>query len=138
VSERKSGFLTPEDVCELASLPGATIGSHSVHHPHLSTCDDLKLKTELSESKAYLEDLLGNEITHLSYPHGSVNRRVRDMAENIGYRIGATSRFDINQSNRNPLLLCRSLIEADDTLAILEQKLQGDWDWNRWRSMNIK
>lgn len=134
VSNRRQGFLGPEEVRELARMPGAAIGSHSVNHPRLTGCDELTLKNELAGSKAYLEDLLGSEVESLAYPHGDVNRRVRDMAERVGYRSGASTRFDINQAGRDPMLLCRTDIWADDGVPIFEQKLRGDWDWNRWRS----
>jgi len=134
VARRKPGFLAPEEVRELAHMPGARIGSHTVGHPRLTECDGTRLREELVGSKAYLEDLLGAEVDSLSYPHGAVDRKVRDMAESAGYRIGVSSRFDINQSGRDPLLLCRTDIWADDQIHTFEQKLGGDWDWNRWRS----
>ena len=131
---RQADFLQPEDVRQLARLRGATIGSHSVSHSHLSRADDRKLYKELRDSKAYLEELLGAGIDLLSYPHGAVDRRVRDAAENVGYRIGATSRFDINRPGQDPLLLCRTDIWADDDIRVFQQKLRGDWDWYRWRT----
>lgn len=134
VTERKPGFLGPEAVRELARLPGAAIGSHSVNHPRLTACDERRLKEELAGSKAYLQDLLGSEVDAFAYPHGDVNSRVRDATESMGYRIGASTRFDINHAARDPLLLCRTDIWADDGIPIFEQKLRGDWDWNRWRS----
>ena len=63
-----------------------------------------------------------------------MDRRVRDVAESTGYRIGVSTRFDINKKGRDPLLLCRTDMWADDDNSIFEQKLRGDWDWNRWRS----
>jgi peptidoglycan/xylan/chitin deacetylase (PgdA/CDA1 family) len=134
VARREPGFLGPEAVRELARVPGATIGAHSVSHPRLTACDDRRLREELVGSKAYLEDLIGAEVDSVSYPHGAVDRRVRDAAEAAGYRIGASSRFDINRAGRDPLLLCRTDIWAEDDRPTFEEKLRGDWDWNRWRS----
>ena len=133
VSARKAEFLGPEEVRELAGLPGATIGAHSVSHARLTECDDRRLNEELAGSKAYLEDLLGSEVDSLAYPHGAVDRRVRDAAESAGYRFGASTQFDINPPARDPLLRCRTDIWAGDDLAIFAQKLRGDWDWRRWR-----
>ena len=133
VAERRNGFLRPEEVCELAELPGVQIGSHTVNHVRLTTCDDKELKYELKSSKSYLEDLIGRSVTCVSYPHGDVNHRVRNMASALGYTIGCTSRFDINLSGRDSLLLCRSEILASDELSTFQQKIRGDWDWRRWR-----
>ena len=103
----------------------------------LDDLNDSQLKEELIASKNYLEDLIGSEVNMLSYPHGAVNNRVRDFVEMAGYQIGATSRFDLNEFGRDPLLLCRTDIWAQDNLSIFEQKLQGNWDWNRWRSTDL-
>lgn len=134
VKNRNPLFLSPKDIRSLVNEYDVNIGSHSATHARLAECNDHKLKEELISSKHYLEDLLGYEITTISYPHGSVNRRVRDMAENLGYRLGATSKFDINQKDQDPLLLCRTDIWSDDNSARFMGKLNGDWDWYRWRT----
>lgn len=132
VSERRRGFLAPEQLRELQRLPGVTIGSHTVNHSRLTACDASTVDNELRASKAYLEDLLGTEVDSVSYPHGAVNRRVRDAAEEAGYRVGATSRFGLNEAGADPLLLYRTDMWACDDVRVLEQKVQGDWDWMRW------
>lgn len=134
VAQRQAGFLGPQEVRELAGLPGVRIGSHSMSHARLTLLDDHQLQEELSGSKFYLEDLIGREVDSLSYPHGDVDRRVRDAAGKVGYKIGGTSRFDVNGGGRDPLLLCRTDIWACDDLPVFREKLQGDWDWNRWRA----
>ena len=136
VAQRQIGFLGPEEVRELASLPGVQIGSHSLSHANLTRCNDHRLKEELAGSKFYLEELIGREVVSLSYPHGDVDLRVRDAAAKVGYQIGGTSRFDVNLDGRDPLLLCRTDIWAGDDLAVFQQKLRGDWDWNRWRALD--
>ena len=127
-------FLSPAELRELAALPGAAIGSHGATHTPLTQLDDAALHEELVASKAALEDLCGRGVTAISYPHGAVNRRVRDAAAAAGYTRGACSRFDINDGARDPLLLCRTDIHRDDDLRVFEQKLDGAWDWYRWRS----
>jgi peptidoglycan/xylan/chitin deacetylase (PgdA/CDA1 family) len=134
VASGMSGFLAPEQVRDLAGIPGATIGAHGVSHRPLTACDDRALREELTASKKYLEDLIGRPVDTLSYPHGAVDRRVRDMAETVGYRIGASSRPDVNGPRRDPLVLCRTGVWTNDDLPVLEEKVRGDWDWARWRS----
>lgn len=133
VAQGHKGFLDAQAVCELSTLPGVQVGSHSASHSRLTQCNDLQLREELVRSKSYIEDLTGKKVTALSYPHGAVDRRVRDAAEQAGYQLGATSRFDINVNGRDPLLLCRTDIWSSDGLPVFEQKLKGDWDWRRWR-----
>ena len=134
VQKRHASYLSPEEVKELARLPGVTIGTHGATHVPLTLCDDAALQRELDGSKQYLEDLLGAGVTTMSYPHGAVNRRVRDHVEAAGYATAACSRFDINLPGRDPLLLCRTDVLGIDTVRVLRQKLHGDWDWYRYRS----
>ena len=133
VKSGNSIYLNPDDLCKLSKLPGVTIGSHGITHAPLTTLDDNKMRNEIISSKAYLEDLLGIEIAAISYPHGSVNRRVRDAVEEAGYTLGVCSRFDINNESSDHLLLCRTEVTGRDSLRVFMQKLRGDWDWLRWR-----
>lgn len=132
--DTRGNFLSPAELRELAALPGATIGSHGATHTPLTRLDDAALREELVASKTALEDLTGRCVDAISYPHGAVDRRVRAAAAAAGYALGACSRFDINADDRDPLLLCRTDIHADDGLRVFNQKLDGAWDWYRWRS----
>jgi len=141
IRNRRKGFLSPDEVKQLSLVPGVTMGTHSKTHPHLTQCDDTQLKIELEDSKHYLEDLIGKEVTTMSYPHGHADLRVRDAVQQAGYEIAVCSNFDINQQDRDKLLLNRCFILCDDTTHVLKQKLRGDWDWLKHRypdPINIK
>lgn len=138
VQSRAREYLLPEDLRELAALPGVTVGSHGVTHRALADCNETALDFELRESRRYLESVTGRPIRSVAYPHGSVNRRVVQAAKQIGYEIGVCSRFAINKDqSRDLLLLCRSEVLAADTERVFLQKLRGDWDWCRWRSRDL-
>jgi peptidoglycan/xylan/chitin deacetylase (PgdA/CDA1 family) len=130
---RDSCYLTPSELRELAALPGATIGSHGATHLPLAECSDTTLSRELAESRLDLENIIGLPVTTIAYPHGSANLRVRGAAALAGYKVGGCSRFDINDELRDPLLLCRSEVVASDSDKVFLQKLNGSWDWYRWR-----
>lgn len=134
IRNREHGFLSSDELKQLAELPGVMIGSHGCSHCHLTRCSDHQLRSELLDSRHYLEDLIGRSVTTMAYPYGSSDRRVRDAVLATGYQLGVCSRFDINQSSRDPLMLNRCVILCDDSEKILQQKISGDWDWYRWRS----
>ncbi len=134
IGDPSGNFLNAAELRELSALPDVTIGSHGATHVPLTGLDDRALREELSASKRALEDITGRPVNTLSYPHGAVDRRVRDAAAAAGYVIGACSRFDINDAARDPLLLCRTDIHGNDSVRVFRQKLHGDWDWYRWRS----
>src|SRR5262245_10192227 len=100
-------YLSAPDLRELASLPGATVGAHGATHVRLTTCDDRPLRQELTDGRRHLEDLLQREIRLMSYPHGAVDRRVREAVAEAGYTLAAGSRFGANPADRDQLCLKR-------------------------------
>jgi peptidoglycan/xylan/chitin deacetylase (PgdA/CDA1 family) len=129
-------YLSESGLRELAALPGAMIGAHGDSHCRLTECDDAKLKAELRDSRAWLEDVLGRAVTTMSYPHGAVDRRVRDAAAEAGYVFAACSVFGARRAGDDPLAIARTDIWASDDAAVLEAKLAGDWDWlGTWQKL---
>ena len=122
-------YLTPDELKELSSFEGVTIGSHGVTHNPLRKCDDKTLWKELHESRLYLEDLTEKPVTAVSYPHGSVDQRVRDTAEKAGYVVGGCSLYGINNESHDPLLLRRIEIIDSDSEKVFFKKVHGAWDW---------
>ena len=126
-------YLSPTELKELAALPGVTIGAHGDTHARLVDLDNAALRRELESSRRYLEDLLGRPVDSMSYPHGAVDRRVRDAAQAAGFVLGACSRYGLNSPERDPLLLCRTELTAWDDEEDLALKTAGHWDWYRLR-----
>lgn len=77
--------LTWEEIRGLAS-DGWEIGSHTCSHPHLEEVPDDRLDAELRQSKAVLEEQVGQECASIAYPYGSVDARVEGAARAAGYR----------------------------------------------------
>lgn len=138
VREERKGYLNRGELLELATLPGVEIGAHGETHVPLTSCNDQQLVDELTNSKAWLEDVLGRPVKTMSYPHGAVDRRVRDAVANAGYKVAGTSRLDINPHSRDRLLLCRTMVHALDSTRIFRQKIEGAWDWYRWRHQDVQ
>ena len=82
----EKGYLSWKEIREL-SQKGILIGSHSLTHrwlPHLA--DDQELESEIVDSKKRIEDEIGREVLHFSYPVGGVDERVADSVMKAGYR----------------------------------------------------
>ena len=133
IKKHKKGFLTPEDLKEFSSLPGVTIGAHGKSHVPLVKCNEVDLLIELSESKKYLEDLIGKPVITMSYPHGSVDDEVRRAVKKCGYLNAATSFFGINTPNIDVFSLRRTEITGHDSLSVFQEKIWGWWDWYRFK-----
>ena len=129
----KEGYLTSEQLKDLDSCPFVTIGSHSKTHAHLDKCNLIQLESEIRESKEVLENMLGHKIDLFSYPHGRSNQVVRDAVKKFGYSMAFGSRFDRNLPSQDHYDLNRNEIWVYDGLADLKSKLEGNWDWLRYR-----
>jgi len=136
VRSKDMRFMTPDMLRSLAALPGASIGAHGDSHIALTGCDDKALQSELLSSRTYLEDIIGAPVQVLTYPYGDVNQRVRDAAQAAGYVMGACSQAGLNYSDRDPLLIKRTEITSHDTVRTFRQKLDGNWDWHSWRTID--
>jgi peptidoglycan/xylan/chitin deacetylase (PgdA/CDA1 family) len=68
---------------------GWEVGSHTATHPHLTQIEDADLERELAQSRAAIEEALGERCTSIAYPYGDVNPRVVDAAHAAGYTAGA-------------------------------------------------
>lgn len=64
---------------------GIEIGAHTITHPKLDILPVDDLREELSISKSQLEDHFGRAIPGLAYPFGYSNKRVREVARELGY-----------------------------------------------------
>jgi len=86
--------LTSDMVREMMKH-GATIGSHSVSHPYPATVKkhrregpdayDRFLRTELGESKRFLESRFGETVTTYAYPGGFHTAEMFPLADEFGY-----------------------------------------------------
>jgi len=72
-----------------AAGAGVEIGAHSHSHPQLDQLTVQELRSELSGSRARLEDRLDHPVASLAYPYGYSSPRVRELAAEVGYRQAA-------------------------------------------------
>ena len=131
VKKNKKKFLTEIQLKKISSSPLVTIGSHSKTHPYLTKCDHLELKSEIIDSKKYLEDLTGNAINSFAYPFGDVNSYVANVVEESGYDFAVTTYPGPINSINKPFYLNRNVILSHDDNVKVLSKIQGHWDWVR-------
>lgn len=104
---------------------GMEIGSHTVTHAQLDTLDARRLRAELLDSKAVLEDALGHRVPHLAYPHGYNSPRVRAMAARAGYETAAAVRHALSSDRDERYRIARLIVRRGHTLADVEAWLAG-------------
>lgn len=103
----KEGYLTTEQVKELAKNPLCSIGSHTVSHIKVRE-KGIDLEKELKDSKEILTELVGKEVKHFAFPFGTpfaVSSRQVQVVEKSGLYESAVSTIPgyINKESKKRL-----------------------------------
>ncbi|SNX58721.1 polysaccharide deacetylase [Streptomyces sp. TLI_55] len=104
-------LLTADGIRE-AARAGVEIGSHGLTHVDLTRADDLRLKSEVVESRAALEEITGTAVGGFCYPYGALDERAVDAVREAGYRYACA--IDPGRVD-SPLALPRVHIGQNDT-----------------------
>jgi peptidoglycan/xylan/chitin deacetylase (PgdA/CDA1 family) len=102
---------------------GVAIGSHGVAHRPLQAMSDAEIRHELADSRAALERALGRAVESFAVPLNWYGRRVRRIAEDVGYRAVMTSEVGSIGADSDRFELRRCLVDGRAGLAGLVQVL---------------
>ena len=83
----KASHLNESEIKDL-SRAGIIFGSHGHSHRALTGLDIKTLKSELLESRERIEDITGKTVNYISFPFGRTNRKINEVAQECGYKIG--------------------------------------------------
>ena len=78
--------ISSDELKQLDADPLCTIGAHTVSHPKLDTLTREQQYQEIAESKQALEETLGHEVRHFSFPHGAYNEETLDICHELGFQ----------------------------------------------------
>jgi peptidoglycan/xylan/chitin deacetylase (PgdA/CDA1 family) len=123
--------LTWDEVREMVHL-GHDIGSHTASHPDMARISEEETRSELSESKAVLEDRLQRPVSFFAYPFGGrehfVPQRLPLVLE-AGYRACFSAINGKIGPGMRGTILPREGIPYFRSLLNLELHLTGCLDW---------
>ncbi len=122
----RPGFLDTTSLRELADVPGVEVGSHSVRHLHLDVLSREQIRTQVRDSRARLEDLLGQPVLGLAYPHGAHDRRVVDETVSAGYTSAAAVKNALSHPRDLPMAVARQTITARTSPDEVRALLRGE------------
>lgn len=126
--------LTWSEVKELQRA-GMHFGSHTVTHPKLVDLDWPQIKSELSDSKAEIENQLGVAADTFAYPFAfpETNKnfvsRLSETLSETGYQCCATTRIGRAKSGDDLMQLKRLPANSCDDAKLFQAKLDGAYDW---------
>lgn len=118
------GYLSPAQLRDLRQQ-GFEIGCHSMTHPYLTDLDEKGLRREIVDSKAQLEQILGQSVDHFSCPGGRCDSRVVAIAKDAGYITLSTSRIEENSSATDHFALGRVAMLRDVPLGAFASICDG-------------
>jgi len=131
--------MSRHEILELRRM-GMEIGSHTQTHPRIHRLNAGKVLRELCESKAYLEDLLGEEIRAFCYPEGKFTPQQLPLLDQAGYKLARTTVGFRTSLDFEPHLMpvgFQFWPHSRHTLlrhALMQGNVRGATDWMRlWR-----
>ncbi len=80
--------LTSDELKKLSAEPLVTIGNHTMHHTILTNESPETQAEEMRQCQIYLETVLGNAPTWISYPNGYTNTAIENIAVTLGLQAG--------------------------------------------------
>ena len=87
--------LTSEELVQLTGGSLVDIGAHTVTHPVLSSLPAAAQRSEIEQSKACLEELLGHPVTSFSYANGSSSEETPALVRDAGFVCACASHNDV-------------------------------------------
>lgn len=134
-TKRSHHTLGERDIRYLRS-GGFCFGSHGVTHARLSAMRRTEYMMELRDSKAWLQDVLGQDVTHFAPPGGAFHRAIVHSAFAVGYSTFATCEEKMNDTHTLviPALLHRVNIRSHFSIETFRHAISGHhgFYWRRW------
>jgi peptidoglycan/xylan/chitin deacetylase (PgdA/CDA1 family) len=139
VGEREGGEEARLDWSELETLraSGVVVGSHAWSHRSLGKMTPDAARTEMTRSRAVLEERLGAAVTAFAYPYGTradFSYATTAALHQAGYTCGFTSQHGAIGRDLDPLLLPRVKVEGGEGLWLFRRLCAGGLD--AWRMVD--
>ncbi len=88
----KEGYLTKEQLLEMAADPLVTIGSHGLHHGVFTKMSAEEKRNEVFLSKSILEQTIGRGVTNFAYSHGVYDKDALKLVREYDYAMSVAAR----------------------------------------------
>jgi len=120
---------------EMASA-GIEFGSHTATHLDVRTASDDEIYRELVQSKATLEEQLGEEVVSFAYPYGYFRTVLPELLREAGYRYAVLAGgYRDNRGCLDAMRLSRTPVWGRDSLFTFQAKVRG---WLAYRHYTEK
>jgi peptidoglycan/xylan/chitin deacetylase (PgdA/CDA1 family) len=111
-----------------ALKPWVDFQAHTITHPILPACPDLKAEREIRDCKAELETGFSFNVKALAFPNGDYTQREMNLARKAGYSCALTLDCGSNDQNTDLFRLRRIPVPDEASISELLVKSSGLWD----------
>ena len=111
----RDGYVTEDQLRQMDSN-GIEIASHTVHHPNLARSSGGSVFRELTESKRWLESVVGHPVLDFAYPSGQFTPSVAWAVQAAGYNSAVTTYSSTNHSLADRFMWARVRIGGGESL----------------------
>jgi len=125
---REDKVIKRDEIKELSDR-GIEIASHTLHHTDLRNVHSEAAKAELHLSKSSLEEITRKEVVSFSFPYGSYNDELINLAFECGYNFVYTTQPEIIPLPTKKRVFGRISVEPDDSLLEFKLKVAGAYSW---------
>lgn len=130
-------ILNRDEIKELSDQ-GIEIGSHTLHHTDLRNVTLEVARDEFDLSKSSLEEIIGKEVVSFSFPYGSYNDELINLAFNCGYSFVYTTEPEKISLPTKRKIFGRIGVDPGDSLFEFKLKAAGAYSWlpraSRWKT----
>ena len=128
------GERVPLSVAELRgiALAGHVVGAHGHSHRTLAALPAAEAREDIAVSKRLLEDLLGQEVAHFSYPYGMrrhFNADLRAFCRSIGFRTVSNAIPGMQFARQRADEIQRSIWRLNAPMDVNLENLCADGRW---------
>jgi len=134
-----SMLMTWDEIRDL-EREGVSIGAHSMTHPRLACLDETAQAAEVLGSAETLAKNLQHPVEAFAYPFGSAadyNTTSVRLVQQAGFSCAVSNRYGVNPPGADPWTLRRIWIDATDTMATFQAKVEGRLDVLRALDSNL-
>jgi peptidoglycan/xylan/chitin deacetylase (PgdA/CDA1 family) len=124
------GYLSKDELREISRHPLVTIGAHGLWHRDFNSLSTEDARHELTESRRYLEEIIGKRVDLMAWPYGECNPELERLSGECGYRAswsvwkgnnGPHSRWRVPLGSRDHMI--RFIAKSSGLYALTEARL---------------
>lgn len=132
IEQRWNLFMTPAAVLDLAAK-GHEIAGHTLTHPDLTAIPADSVRTELTASRTYLQQLTGRPVTSFAYPFGRNSPAIQSAVASAGYTSGRGVGFlSQNEFTTNRYALFSMCMDPTNDVAAVKAQIDAAMASRSW------